>query len=101
VNSGSFEPAHAGLSLCRRVSPSPFPVELFHRSWADYGTSRNKQKTFHRFSGTISFGGVGLLLVVGGQWLATEKIPKNRKNAKKSAKYFPWDPGFSAKTGGF
>jgi hypothetical protein len=34
----------------------------------------------------IFFEGVEATLVVETQWLATGKIPKNRKNAKKSAK---------------
>ncbi len=58
----------------------------FRHSRGDYGTSRNGQKTFHRFLGTIFFGGVGGTLVVEGQWLATGKNTKNRKNSKKSAK---------------
>jgi hypothetical protein len=40
---------------------------------------------------------VGSPLAVERQWVATEKIPRNVKNTKKSAKYFPWDPRFSAK----
>jgi hypothetical protein len=34
----------------------------------------------------IFFGGVGSPLVVERQWLVTDKIPKNVKNTKKSAK---------------
>jgi hypothetical protein len=45
----------------------------------------------------IFFGGVGPPLVAENQQLATEKILKNHKNAKKSSKYFPWDHCFSAK----
>jgi hypothetical protein len=45
----------------------------------------------------IFFGGVGSPLVAHKERLATDKIPKNRKNAKKYAKYFPPDPCFSAK----
>jgi hypothetical protein len=45
----------------------------------------------------ILFGGVGSAVVVERQRLAAEKVPKNRINSKKSAKYFPWDTGFSAK----
>jgi hypothetical protein len=45
----------------------------------------------------IVFEGVGATLVIESQLVATEKIPKNREKAKKSAKYFPWDSGFSAK----
>ncbi len=67
------------------------------QSWGDYGTSGNKPKTFHRFSGTIFLGGVGSALVIERQWVAMGKIPKNWENAKKSAKYFPWDIRFSAK----
>jgi hypothetical protein len=49
----------------------------------------------------IFFGGIEPLLVVERQWVTTGKNPKSGKNPKKSAKYFPWDPAFSAKTGGF
>jgi hypothetical protein len=101
--SAFFEPAFAGLSVCHRVLPAhfPFPIELLIRSCADYGIFRNKQKTYHRFFGTIFFGGVGSPLVVERQRLATEKIPKKRKNAKEYAKNFSSDPGFSAKEGLF
>jgi hypothetical protein len=49
----------------------------------------------------ILFGGVGASLVVERQLVAKEKIPKKRKNACKYAKYFPWNPHFAAKRGGF
>jgi hypothetical protein len=39
--------------------------------------------------------------MAANQQLATEKIRGNWKNAKKSSKYFPWDPCFSAKTDEF
>jgi hypothetical protein len=46
-------------------------------------------------------GGVWFALVIETQWLATQEIQKNRKNAKKSLKYFPSAPGFSAKDSPF
>jgi hypothetical protein len=49
-------------------------------------TSRNGQKTYGSVFGMIFFGGVGSLLVTENQQLAAGKIPKNRKNTKKSAK---------------
>jgi hypothetical protein len=55
-------------------------------SCADYGTSRSGHKTYGRFLGTIFFGGAGPPLVLENQRLATEKIPKKRKNSKKYAK---------------
>jgi hypothetical protein len=73
----------------------------FRHTRGDYGISRNGQKTYGSVLGTIFFGGVGSLLAAVNQQLATEKIQKNRKNAKKSVKYFPWDPHISAKRGGF
>jgi hypothetical protein len=44
----------------------------------------------------IFFGGSGSPVVAENQQLATENIPKSLRNSKKSVKYFPWDPGFSA-----
>jgi hypothetical protein len=86
------------------LPPFFLPVALsssccFQLSRGDYGTSRKGQKTYGSVLGTIFFGGVGSPHIVERQLLAMEKIPKNRKNACKSAKYFPSDPGFSAKTG--
>jgi hypothetical protein len=49
----------------------------------------------------IFFGGVGSALVAVNQVLATEKIPKKRKNACKYAKYSRSDPGFPAERVGF
>jgi hypothetical protein len=46
----------------------------------------------------IFFGGVGSMLFLANQLLATQKTSKNGKNAKKSAKYFLPDPRFAAKT---
>jgi hypothetical protein len=60
-----------------------------------------KNELYHRFLGMIFFGGVGSMLALGTQWLATQEIPKNRKKAKKSVKYFSSDPCFSAKEGRF
>jgi hypothetical protein len=62
------------------------PNELFFRSCGDYGTYGNEQKTYGSVFGMIFFGGAGPPLVAENQWLATEKIPKTGKNAKKSAK---------------
>jgi hypothetical protein len=45
----------------------------------------------------IFLGGVRAALVAQKQGLATGKVPRNRKKAKKSAKYFQRDPRFSAK----
>jgi hypothetical protein len=58
----------------------------FRPSCGDYGTSRNGQKTYGSVFGMIFFGGAESRLVIERQWIMTEKIPKNRKNAKKSAK---------------
>jgi hypothetical protein len=43
-------------------------------------------KTYGRILGMIFFGGVGEALVAEKQGFANEKVPKKRKNAKKSAK---------------
>jgi len=58
----------------------------FRHSRGDYGTSRNNHKTFHRFLGTIFLGEIGSPHVTENQQLASGKIPKSWKNAKKSAK---------------
>jgi hypothetical protein len=58
----------------------------FRQSRADYGTSRNGQKTYGSVFGMIFLEGLGAALVVERQWLAAEKIPKNMENTKKSAK---------------
>jgi hypothetical protein len=58
----------------------------FQLSCADYGTSPIGPKTYGSVLGTIFFGGVGPPLVLETQWLAAGKIPKTRKNTKKSAK---------------
>jgi hypothetical protein len=39
----------------------------------------------------------GSLLVLERQWVARPAIPKSRKSAKKSVKYFLSDPCFAAK----
>jgi hypothetical protein len=45
-----------------------------------------KTKTYGSVFGMIFFGGVALPHVVERQWLATQEIPKNLENTKKSAK---------------
>ncbi len=79
----------------------PFPGLSFtsftRRLWHIPERTENLPSVFrHDF-----FGGVGSPLVAHKEGLATEKIPKKRKNATKSAKYFPSDPGFSAERAGF
>jgi hypothetical protein len=86
MNCGSFEAPFAGLFAERRLSPGSVPNEQFFRSWANYGTSRNGQKTYGSVFGMIFFGGAGSPLVIERQWLTRGKITKNLKNAKKSAK---------------
>jgi hypothetical protein len=46
----------------------------------------------------IFLGGVRSTLVFERQLLATQKVSKNRKNAKKSVKYFSVAPAFSMAT---
>jgi hypothetical protein len=43
-------------------------------------------KTYRRILGMIFFGGVEAAVVAEKQEFAAEKVPKKRKNAKKSAK---------------
>jgi hypothetical protein len=62
----------------------------------DFGTGAKKRKTYGRFFGMIFFGGVWAALVLEGQGVAGQKIPKIRKSAKKSVKYFWRERGFSA-----
>jgi hypothetical protein len=72
------------------LSPSIFRIPRsglsFRQSCGDYGTVRNGQKTYGSVFGMIFLGGAGAALVARKQRVATEKIPKNWKNAKKSAK---------------
>jgi hypothetical protein len=75
----------------------PLIDSLFIHHGADFTANGKKRKTYGRFLGMIYFGGVGFALALGTQGLATPKIPKNGKKAKKSVKYFPSDPRFSAK----
>jgi uncharacterized protein YijF (DUF1287 family) len=56
-----------------------------------------RNELYRRFSSMIFLGGVCSAVVIEAQRVATHKIPKKRKNAKKNAKYFPEYPGFSAK----
>jgi hypothetical protein len=57
---------------------------MLHRSGVDCGTGREKTKTYGRFFGMIFFGGALAMVAVEGQRVATEGMPKIRKNAKKS-----------------
>jgi len=63
----------------------------------DFGTNRKNQKTYGRFLGMIFGGGCKSAFVLERQGFAEPKIPKKRKNVKKSVKYFSGDPRFSAK----
>jgi hypothetical protein len=58
-------------------------------------------KTYGRFSGTIFFGGLRFTQVPGQEWLASPKIPKNRKNTRKNVIFFERTPRFSAKQARF
>jgi len=58
----------------------------FRPSYNDHGIGRGGKKTYGSVFGTIFWGGDGRAQVAGKQRVATEKVPKNRKNAKKSAK---------------
>jgi hypothetical protein len=63
---------------------------------AEFTPSCEKRKTYGRFLGAIFLEKVGSALVIERQWVALQQIPKNRKNAKKSVKYFPSDLRFSS-----
>jgi hypothetical protein len=76
-------------------------LSFFLLTCADFATLPKKRKTYGRFLGTIFFEGVWRTLVVAMQWVATQKIPKKRKNAKKSVKYFSRNPCLAAKMGSF
>jgi hypothetical protein len=71
---------------------------LNHNGMSDHGgdfsTTGKKRKTYGRFLGMIFLGGSWPTLIVERQRLAREEIPKNRKNTKKSAKYFSPAPRF-------
>jgi len=71
----------------------------YHHSSRDFATEPKNQKTYGRLLGMIYFGGVGSTLVLGTQRLAKEKFPKNRKNTKKSVKYFRGCRRFSDNSG--
>jgi hypothetical protein len=78
--------ARRGGVLAPSILRIPRSGLSFRHSCGNYGTTRKGQKTYGSVFGMIFFGGVGPRLVVGRQWLATQKIAKNRKNAKKNAK---------------
>ena len=88
------QPGEGGWPRAARI---PRPGLSFRRSWGYLSTKLKDQKTHGGFSGTIFFGGAGSPHVAHNQRLAMAKIPKNRKNAKKSVKYFPRDPRFVRK----
>jgi hypothetical protein len=61
----------------------------------------NNPKTYGRLLGTIFFGGVESVEHPQFQPLAGHKIPKNRKNTKKSVFFLERPPRFSAKQARF
>jgi hypothetical protein len=75
----------------------PSRAELFQHSRGDITRSRGITKTYRRLFGTIFFGGVASVEHPQLQPLAGHKIPKNRKNTKKSVFFLERPPGFSAK----
>jgi hypothetical protein len=76
----------AGKSCRHGGSPLSWFPRVQNHSRDNYRTSRNEHKTYGSVFGTIFLGGVGSPLVIETQRLATQKVPKKRENAKKSAK---------------
>jgi len=76
----------------------PSRAELFQCSRGHITRTLKNQKTYRRFSGTIFFGEVELVEHPQLQPLAGHKIPKNRKNTKKSVIFLERPPRFSAKS---
>jgi hypothetical protein len=72
----------------------PSRAELFQCSRGHITRTLKNQKTYRRFSGTIFFGEVELVEHPQLQPLAGHKIPKNRKNTKKSVIFLERPPGF-------
>src|ERR1700678_590938 len=81
---------------CSSCASCQIVLSDFSSSTADCGTEPKNQKTYGRFLGMIFFGGSNAAEVVERQHLTALKTSKNRKNTKKSVKYFRLDPCFSA-----
>jgi hypothetical protein len=81
-----------------RPIPSYAINRFVHHHGRDITKTIKKRKTYRRFLGMIFLRGLKSTLMIETQWLAMPKFPKNRKNAKKSVKYSPRTPRFSAKT---
>src|SRR5271155_326041 len=91
--------------LCHRTISSSFPSfasvqhsYLFHCSRQNVTKTRKKTKSYHRILGAIFLEGSESSEIPHHQGLAIKKIPKNRKNAKKSVIFSSENPGFAAKT---
>jgi len=79
----------------------PSRAELYYRSLHYITQSHEKQKTYRRFSGMIFLGGAVQTQVSANKPVASEKIPQNRKKAKKNVILLTRNPRFSAKEGLF
>jgi hypothetical protein len=81
---------------CSSCASCQIVLSDFSSLTADCGTKPEHQKTYRRFLGAIYFGGAKSAVPIERKHLTTPKSAKNRKNAKKSVKYFRLDPCFSA-----
>jgi hypothetical protein len=86
----------APFAIFRGYFPGPRFVDAIVHG-GDFGTVWKNRKTYGRFLGMIFLEGSGCAFVLARQLVATPKIPKSRKNTKKSVKYFRRTPCFSAK----
>jgi hypothetical protein len=81
---GGYERAWPRLDAGPSRFLSPFDTSIIDHG-DEFTTDRENQKTYRRLFGMIFFRGSESMVITAPQWLAAQKILRNRKNMKANS----------------